>query len=301
MAGDDSATPPDYTSAAVIVDLGKLSGLFNTSGTYVPPAVTGSTNLLYNLYFDTNGNGTYLSFSYNGFYQGPDGDNLASLGTENNTNDQADFSTFTQGNTSIGLSGQMSMENVLKAYQARTDGGTTDPEVWAWVGVQNSPSATSGHVSSVAGQALTETASATGEISSFVNYSASCLDNSNYTWANGNPLQLWKCGAAGGVNQQFRIVAFSDGSSQLQAVAPSGSPQGPWCVTAGALSTNRLTIQTCGNGTGHQDVIKSGSYYEFTGTSGPLVMDDKGFGTANGNPIIGYPLNGGKNQQWSLP
>ena len=45
-----------------------------------------------------------------------------------------------------------------------------------------------------------------GEISSFADYSWSCLDNSNFTWANGNPIQLWKCGASGGADQQFTLA-----------------------------------------------------------------------------------------------
>ena len=69
-----------------------------------------------------------------------------------------------------------------------------------------------------------------GEISSFTDYSYSCLDNSNYTWANGNPIQLWKCGAAGGADQQFTLATVG-GHQVLEAVAPAGKPQGPWCVT----------------------------------------------------------------------
>jgi hypothetical protein len=142
-AGDDTAK--DYSSAAVIVDLGKLSSLFDSSGTYVAPKVVGSSNLAVNYYFDTNGNGAYLSFSYNGFYQGPGGDNLASI-----SGDTADFTTFSQGDTSLGLSGQKTMEDVLAAYKGRAS-GTTDPEVWAWAGVQNGPAAT-GYVTSVGGK-----------------------------------------------------------------------------------------------------------------------------------------------------
>jgi hypothetical protein len=30
-------------------------------------------------------------------------------------------------------------------------------------------------------------------------------------------------------------------------------------------------------------------------------MDLRAFSTTNGNAVIAYPQNGGKNQQWSLP
>src|SRR5271166_3949422 len=43
---------------------------------------------------------------------------------------------------------------------------------------------------------LSHCRSATGPISTFVNHSASCLDNSGFIWANGNRQQIWKCGAA---------------------------------------------------------------------------------------------------------
>ena len=71
----------------------------------------------------------------------------------------------------------------------------------------------------------------------------------------------------------------------------------PWCVTApGAVG--QLTIEVC-TGTGGQVVKKQGPYYVFTATGD--VMDLRAFSTANGNAVIAYPQNGGKNQQWSLP
>jgi hypothetical protein len=294
VAGDDTAK--DYSSAAVIVDLGKLSSLFR-GGAYVAPKIVGSRNLAVNYYFDTNGNGHYLSFDkYNGFYQGPGGDNLASI-----SGDTADFTTFTQGDTTIGLAGQLTMEDVLAKYKARAS-GTTDPEVWAWIGVQNGP-ATTGYVSSVAGKPLTESFSATGPISTFTDYSASCLDNTGASWTggnwtDGNPLQIWKCGAAGGVNQRFRLAGFSDGSGELQAVKPDGEV---WCVTATTRAA-RLTIEACpAPGSplpAGQAVAKVGAVYHF---GNGLVMGDKGSVTTNGNPVNGEAPNGSKAQEWSVP
>ncbi len=138
--------------------------------------------------------------------------------------------------------------------------------------------------------------SATGAISTFVNHSASCLDNSGFNWAAGNRQQIWTCGAAGGTDQNFRLATYN-GSQVLQAVAPASVSDVPWCVTAPA-GTGQLTIQIC-TGTGDQVVSKQGSYYIFTATGD--AMDLRAFSTANGNAVIAYPQNGGKNQQWSLP
>jgi hypothetical protein len=136
----------------------------------------------------------------------------------------------------------------------------------------------------------------TGPVSTFVNHSGSCLDNTNFTWTNGNPQQIWTCGAAGSADQTFRLANYN-GAVVLQAVAPTTASTYPWCVTAPG-SVGRLTIQTC-SGTGGQVVKKEGPYYVFTATGS--VMDLRAFSTANGNAVIAYPENGGKNQQWSLP
>ena len=67
------------------------------------------------------------------------GDSAASMGAPDNISDAATFSTFSgdAGFDSLNsaLSGTMTMEEVHSAFQARTDGRTTDPEVWAWIGI----------------------------------------------------------------------------------------------------------------------------------------------------------------------
>jgi hypothetical protein len=82
----------------VIVDLGKLSTLFNSTGQFTPPAVTGTGlgNVVYNLYFDTDNDGTYFGWgSHDPYsYTGMNGDSAASMGPVNNASDQADFTTF---------------------------------------------------------------------------------------------------------------------------------------------------------------------------------------------------------------
>lgn len=136
----------------------------------------------------------------------------------------------------------------------------------------------------------------TGAISTFVNHSASCLDNSGFIWAGGNGQQIWKYGAAGGEDQNFRLATYA-GAEVLQAVAPAEVSDSPWCVTAPG-GIGQLTIQAC-TGTGGQVVKKEGPYYVFTATGD--VMDLRAYSTTNGNAVIAYPENGGKNQQWSLP
>jgi hypothetical protein len=143
-----SATGSNYASSGVIVDLGKLSTLFDSSGNFVPLKATGTgvnfPKVLYNLYFDTNGDGKYFGWdgSHDPYsYTGMNGDSAASLGTVNNadpgTDDNADFTTFANapGANDLGgkLVGQMPMENVKTAF------GSTDPEVWAWIGIQTAP------------------------------------------------------------------------------------------------------------------------------------------------------------------
>ena len=145
-----SATASNYASSGVIVDLGKLSTLFDSSGNFVPPKVSGTgtdfPQVLYNLYFDTSGNGQYFGWdgSHDPYsYTSMNGDSAASMGQVNTGGDQADFTTFAsqQGVSDLGgtLTGQKSMEAVQQAFANRTDNGTTDPEVWAWIGVQTTP------------------------------------------------------------------------------------------------------------------------------------------------------------------
>jgi hypothetical protein len=138
--------------------------------------------------------------------------------------------------------------------------------------------------------------SVTGPISTFVNHSASCVDNSNYNWTDGNPLQIWTCGVAGGADQNFRLNTYN-GSEVLEAVAGAQVSDAPWCVTA-PDGEGRLTISAC-TGTGTQIISKQGPYYVFTATTD--VMDLRAFVTKDGNAINTWVKNGGKNQQWSLP
>jgi hypothetical protein len=147
-----SAKGSAYASSGVIVDLGPLSKLFDSTGKFVPPRVSGTgtdfPQVVYNLYFDTNGDHTYFGWgSHDPYsYSGMDGDSAASLGPVNTGGDQADFTTFAgqagASDLNGALKGQMTMEAVQQAFANRTDNGSTDPEVWAWIGVQTTPDQT---------------------------------------------------------------------------------------------------------------------------------------------------------------
>ena len=134
-----------------------------------------------------------------------------------------------------------------------------------------------------------------GPISSFTDYSRYCLDNRNGGWFSGNELQLWTCGADGGRDQQAVLVTFG-GHEVLGFLAPSGDPQGPWCVTGNGVGA-RLTITGC-TGDSSQQISKRGPYYEF---SDGTVMNDAGWGSFNGASVIDYGYTGARNERWSLP
>ena len=144
--------------SGVIAPLGHLSGLFNDKN-YVPPAIVGNNLEGYNLYFDTNGDGTYLGWPQNGsvdpyILNDYNGDTAASMGPVNNNNDQANFTTFAGGQGASDLNGTlkgaMTMEQVRAAF---ADAGR-DPLVWAWIGLGDGVTTGPGYVTSVNGKYL---------------------------------------------------------------------------------------------------------------------------------------------------
>lgn len=148
----------------------------------------------------------------------------------------------------------------------------------------------------------------TSEVSSFANYSHSCLTNRNGTLAAYNPLQLFTCGYAGGASQQLRLVAVTGQTAtwELQFKTSSGS----WCVTQSAFNASPLVLGVCNTGTpgmrrqfitliSGAGNCHCGVYYRFPYTG--RVMDDWAYDTSNGATVGTYGLNGGRNQGWSLP
>jgi hypothetical protein len=68
-----------YADSGVVVPVGTLGSLFTADGTFKGIFVDGpdTAAVHVNLYADTNGDGHYLSFTYNGVYQGQAGDEIA--------------------------------------------------------------------------------------------------------------------------------------------------------------------------------------------------------------------------------
>jgi hypothetical protein len=156
------------------------------------------------------------------------------------------------------------------------------------------------------GQTINQPASsgtATGEIRNA--FSGKCLDVRNGYYFDGGLLQQWTCGASyngiAGADQQFKIVNFSDGTAELQAISWN---QQVYCVTAASAGT-QLTLHSCDGPSAvgaSQDMKKAGGYYTFPGTSPALVMTDWAAGTGNGNKVAaGTETPGATDQQWSMP
>jgi hypothetical protein len=274
--GVDLSVNPDngYADSGVIVPLGTIanSGLLASDGSLNLPDLKGSSNLQVNIYFDTNGDGKYFSFNSDGVYEGSDGDTYAIT------------------------SGKAVPAATVSADENTTEG--TKTEIWAWVGIDSTTNGTpvTGYVSAVNGFALSFSSSSVGTITN--SSSHKCLDVKNANYTDNAVLQQWACGADGGADQQFRVINTSDGNSYLQAVNAAGAVLN--VTSLGPDKSDRqLVLETPGNGTGNQVMAKKGPFYTFPGDN--LVMDDAGSSTANGAEIIGYPQNGGTNQQWSLP
>lgn len=177
--------------SGVIVPLGHLSSLFNDTN-YVPPAIVGSNLEGYNLYFDTSGDGTYFGWAQDGsidpyILTDFNGDTAASMGPVNNTNDQADFTTFSnyQGASDLNgtLTGQMTMEKVRAAF---ADAGR-DPLVWAWIGVGDGTTTGPGYVTSVDGKSLVQYAAPVTGLKATSGYSSVTA-----TWKASNGAQSYQ-------------------------------------------------------------------------------------------------------------
>lgn len=186
-------------------------------------------------------------------------------------------------NSATGLiSGTPTTLGVSSVTVTVTDGTDSNSVSFAWTVSSTSPPPST----TIAGP---------GPISSFSDYSRSCLDVRNADWASGGQLQLWTCGADAGRDQQAILVSFN-GHEVLGFLVPSGLPQGPWCVTDNGVG-QRLTITGC-TGNANQQISKQGPYYKFADGT---VMDDAGYATYNGAPVIDYAQNFGRNQRFSLP
>jgi hypothetical protein len=117
--------------------------------------------------------------------------------------------------------------------------------------------------------------------------SGKCLDVTGAfgTFAAGQGLQQWTCGAAGGEDQHFTLTTEPDNSSYLTI--------GGLYVTTSTQGAQMTLV------TAPTTMVKSGPYYKWTS----LVMDVRARSLSNGAVVQGYAqqATNNNNQQWSLP
>jgi hypothetical protein len=117
--------------------------------------------------------------------------------------------------------------------------------------------------------------------------SAKCVDDSAFSTANGNKIQMWDC--TGGVNQQWTVQP--DGTLQVY---------GKCMDITGANYGNGTLIELwdCNGGANQQWKASNGT---LVNPASGKCLDDPGFNTANGTQLDLWTCNGGTNQQWHLP
>jgi hypothetical protein len=117
--------------------------------------------------------------------------------------------------------------------------------------------------------------------------SAKCADDSAFSTANGNKIQMWDC--TGGVNQQWTVQP--DGTLEVY---------GKCMDITGANYGNGTLIElwTCNGGANQQWKASSGT---LVNPASGKCLDDPGSNTANGTQLILWTCNAGTNQQWHLP
>jgi len=127
---------------------------------------------------------------------------------------------------------------------------------------------------------------ATGPITAGDN-GAKCVDDSAFSTANGNKIQMWDC--TGGVNQQWTVG--SDGTLQVY---------GKCLDITGANSANGTLIELwqCNGGANQQWQAENG---QLVNPASGKCLDDPNFNTTNGTQLELWACNGGSNQQWHLP
>ena len=122
-------------------------------------------------------------------------------------------------------------------------------------------------------------------------YSGKCLDAANvFGEARTTTLQIWSCGAARGVDQHFTYTGHT-----LRYDARNGNDR--YCVSEPRRGDRAMLLAPCDNAASQYVTYDHGLYKYRDGR----VLDDRSFGTNDGNPVLVYAFNGGKNQLWSLP
>ena len=116
---------------------------------------------------------------------------------------------------------------------------------------------------------------------------AKCVDDSAFSTANGNKIQMWDC--TGGINQQWTVEP--DGTLQVY---------GKCMDITGANYGNGTLIELwdCNGGASQQWQASNGT---LVNPASGKCLDDPNSNTANGTQLILWTCNGGTNQQWRLP
>jgi hypothetical protein len=117
--------------------------------------------------------------------------------------------------------------------------------------------------------------------------STKCVDDSAFSTADGNKIQMWDC--TGGVNQQWTVEP--DGTLQVY---------GKCLDITGANYGNGTLIElwTCNGGANQQWQASNGT---LVNPASGKCLDDPNSNTANGTQLILWTCNGGANQQWRVP
>jgi Ricin-type beta-trefoil lectin domain len=107
-------------------------------------------------------------------------------------------------------------------------------------------------------------------------------------------LQIWKCGAAGGTDQEF---VYSTADHTLRYSDSTGRTD--YCVTSPGVD-EVATLALCGSTpASSQTVTYDDGIYRFS--SNGTVLDNAGLRKVDGNRVLSWVFNGGVNQVWSLP
>jgi len=131
-----------------------------------------------------------------------------------------------------------------------------------------------------------QTSASTGPITSGLS-SSKCVDDSAFSTANGNKIQMWDC--TGGVNQQWTVE--SNGTLQVY---------GKCLDITGANYNNGTLIELwdCNGGANQQWQASNG---ELVNPASGKCLDDPNSNTTNGTQLVLWTCNGGSNQKWNLP
>jgi Ricin-type beta-trefoil lectin domain len=127
-----------------------------------------------------------------------------------------------------------------------------------------------------------------------VNSNGKCLDMRN---ASGGPsagllMQTWTCGAGGGKDQRF---IYNTVNKQLVYDAGANT----YCVAEIAPNA-RAELEPCNGSLSGDETLFHSTDGHWSFANGD-VLDNAAHGRGNGNHVLSYAFNGGRNQLWTLP